>query len=683
MTDPALADHEPDPGEGAAPAAKTRVAILGGGPGGIAAAFWLTATPALRARYEVTVHTLGWRLGGKCASGRNMALGGRIEEHGLHVLMGCYQSAFRTIRACYAEWQPSPASPFKVWTDAVMPQWKVAAEQQNPGPGTPQWAPWNFELPELPGEPGDAEAIPDPGLQIERMAASLQAMLDAQLDPATAAALDYDAALTLLRRVATSAPSQLAEGAGFARQALEQLAARVRARIPNAGLAATSGPSTSTSSAAAWDAAGFPDPLSRRLILADLALSAGIGWIADLCGRGDAGYDALNAQDFRAWLGGHGATKATLDSAPLRALYDLTFAYRDGDGSSLDNGSLAAGVTFRFAMDLALGYRHAPFWKMNAGTGDALFTPLYQVLVARGVRIEFFHRVSAVELTPDRSRIGSIRIDRQAAIAGGDYRPFVVVGGLDCWPDQPLWQQLADGEALRAQGVDFEAAHDTTVAQSIDLLLGRDFDLVVLAVPPDVIRQVAPQLGSADAQWRTMIEQSASVATEAFQLWLAPGFANLGWTSDATIVSAYAERFDSWADMSQQLPREAWPAANAPRAIEYFCGCLPESALPADPRQDAQAWLAASIAGLWPAVAEPGGTLLPGTVISAYYRANEDGSERYVQTPAGSVQYRLPPGPPRFGNLYLAGDWTLTRFSGGCFESAIESGCLAATAITG
>jgi hypothetical protein len=31
----------------------------------------------------------------------------------------------------------------------------------------------------------------------------------------------------------------------------------------------------------------------------------------------------------------------------------------------------------------------------------------------------------------------------------------------------------------------------------------------------------------------------------------------------------------------------------------------------------------------------------------------------------------------------VVGDWTRTRFSGGCFESAIESGMLAARAISG
>ena len=82
---------------------KTKVAILGGGVGAMAAAWELTSTPERRAKYDVTVHQLGWRLGGKGASGRNAAEGQRIEEHGLHIWMGFYENAFRVMRACYEE----------------------------------------------------------------------------------------------------------------------------------------------------------------------------------------------------------------------------------------------------------------------------------------------------------------------------------------------------------------------------------------------------------------------------------------------------------------------------------------------------------------------------------------------------------------------------------------------------
>ena len=83
---------------------RTRVAILGGGCGGLSAAWGLTATPALRDRFEVTVYEPSWQLGGKGASGRmpwlsgNSGGGQRIHEHGLHIWFGFYDHAFRMLR---------------------------------------------------------------------------------------------------------------------------------------------------------------------------------------------------------------------------------------------------------------------------------------------------------------------------------------------------------------------------------------------------------------------------------------------------------------------------------------------------------------------------------------------------------------------------------------------------------
>ncbi|HEX4759277.1 MAG TPA: NAD(P)-binding protein, partial [Thermoleophilaceae bacterium] len=57
--------------------AREKIAVLGGGVGGMTAAFELTATPQLRERYDVTVYQLGWRVGGQGASGRNAAYGQR------------------------------------------------------------------------------------------------------------------------------------------------------------------------------------------------------------------------------------------------------------------------------------------------------------------------------------------------------------------------------------------------------------------------------------------------------------------------------------------------------------------------------------------------------------------------------------------------------------------------------
>ncbi len=53
--------------------ARRKIAILGGGAGAMTAAFYLTCAPDWRERYDITVYQLGWRFGGKGASGRNRA----------------------------------------------------------------------------------------------------------------------------------------------------------------------------------------------------------------------------------------------------------------------------------------------------------------------------------------------------------------------------------------------------------------------------------------------------------------------------------------------------------------------------------------------------------------------------------------------------------------------------------
>src|SRR5213592_1535754 len=90
----------------------------------MAAAFELTR-PEHAGRYQVTVYQMGWRLGGKGASGRGAS--DRIEEHGLHLWMGFYENAFRLMKECYAERQQAfPNSRFASWRDAFKPAPDVA-----------------------------------------------------------------------------------------------------------------------------------------------------------------------------------------------------------------------------------------------------------------------------------------------------------------------------------------------------------------------------------------------------------------------------------------------------------------------------------------------------------------------------------------------------------------------------
>ena len=70
---------------------------------------------------------MGWRLGGKGATGRNLnpGKGMRIEEHGLHVWLGFYDNAFQVLQDVFAEMKAkglAPDSPFQAWSDAFKPQ---------------------------------------------------------------------------------------------------------------------------------------------------------------------------------------------------------------------------------------------------------------------------------------------------------------------------------------------------------------------------------------------------------------------------------------------------------------------------------------------------------------------------------------------------------------------------------
>src|SRR5271166_2404911 len=108
-----------------------KVAIIGGGCAAIATAFELTR-PEHRGKYDVTIYQLGWRLGGKGASGRGP--NGRIEEHGFHVWMGCYENAFRLMRECYAELKRDPHTcRIADWRDGFFPApfLTVAAPRQD------------------------------------------------------------------------------------------------------------------------------------------------------------------------------------------------------------------------------------------------------------------------------------------------------------------------------------------------------------------------------------------------------------------------------------------------------------------------------------------------------------------------------------------------------------------------
>jgi hypothetical protein len=237
----------------------------------------------------------------------------------------------------------------------------------------------------------------------------------------------------------------------------------------------------------------------------------------------------------RAWLGRHGAPPLTLTAGPLvRFMYDLAFASRDGDVTRQD---LAAGVALTAALRLVFTYKGAFFFKMQAGMGDTIFAPFYEVLSRRGVAFEFFHAVTRLGLTADRHAVDSIQVVPQARLAVTTYDPLVEVNGLPCWPSEPRWEQLADGECLQRLGVDFEQEVPSPIGGVPRVLRrGEDFDLVVLAIPPAAAAPLCAELiaDPANPKFRAMIEGLPSTMTQAFQLWVTRPLEALGWRSRST-----------------------------------------------------------------------------------------------------------------------------------------------------
>src|SRR5690606_29785170 len=129
---------------------KQRIAVLGGGVGAMTAAFWLTSQPGWQNRYEIDVYQMGWRLGGKGASGRNAKLGQRIEEHGLHIWFGFYDNGFDLMQQAYGELGRPPGTPLATWDEAFKPQHFITLTEDIRG----DWRLWPIDTPLIPGVPG-------------------------------------------------------------------------------------------------------------------------------------------------------------------------------------------------------------------------------------------------------------------------------------------------------------------------------------------------------------------------------------------------------------------------------------------------------------------------------------------------------------------------------------------------
>jgi uncharacterized protein with NAD-binding domain and iron-sulfur cluster len=718
------------------PAPREKVAVLGSGVGAMVAAFALTA-PEQKGRYQVTVYQMGWRLGGKGASGRNQADHYRIQEHGLHIWLGFYDNAFRVMRAVYDELARPPGAPLATVDEAFKQQSYVVLEEQL---GSGAWRPWEFDFPTNGERPGDAGLVlPSVWTCFLRIMGWLSDRWSEEpaLESAPAAGDSPDEAVAPFRASFAPPPAPPQVMPPWVKRAYTQAVAAapagatrgsfLEAVTPTSSylgwamemIASLGDPATQTAGtqhALIWLIKAFMDLAwvilgdriesdfwARKLwIEVNLAGSAAVGILRD--GVLYDGWGAVDDLDFRAWLARNGANEITTGSAPVRGIYDLVFGFVGGETK---DGRLSAGVAMYGILRMLLTYRGSIFWEMQAGMGDTVFGPLYEVLKRRGVTFEFFHRVSALRLDDARRSVGAIELVRQVKLAGASYEPLIPVLGLPCWPSEPLYDQLQGGDDLRASGINLESAWALRWRDEEPRRLerGRDFDQVVLGISLGGVRHVAAELAAASAPFAAMLAQVQTTQTFGWQLWLTPDLAGLGWrkgvpTHEAPVLTAFVEPVNTWGDLSHLLAREIWTGA-LPRSSAYFCGPFRDAAripppftgdpafagFPAEEATRfaglAGGFLDRDVRALWPLAVKPDGSFDRGLVVSEYQRVNIDPTERYVLSVPGTTRYRLAPGASGFDNVVLAGDWTENIINAACVEAATISGLRAARALSG
>ena len=691
---------------------KSKVAVLGGGVGGMTAAFELTATPELREQFEVTIYQLGWRIGGKGASGRNAQHAERIEEHGLHVWFGFYDNAFRLMRDAYEELGREPGTPLATIDDAFKPcDQLVLFDRQGD-----DWHAHALDFPRNLLRPGEAAELPT---FWEMAAVACRWALSAWRS------LSHERDLDLSEPDLPFVPDWFEDLAADLAGDLLELPAEGAERLLVLAERLAGARAGNTDHLVARQAAqpallvgllkGFRDWLwlvLREPVQDDpdvrlffTILDAGVSTVAGIVEDGvlERGFDAINDEEWAAWLARHGAKEVTLGGTPegrapvLRAVYDVAFGF---PGGSIAAADVAAGTATSDLLRLVFSYRGSFMRKMQAGMGDVVFTPLYEVLRRRGVQFRFFHEVTRLGVAPDDQRVETIEVVPQLELRGGaeEYLPLADVRGLPCWPSEPLWEQLEPA----ARGHDFELRPNPLGREPLVLRRGEHFDAVVLGIPVGALEPICRELMDRDERFRSGIERAVTVRTQAFQVWANREAGELGWRHDGnSVAGCYVEPIDTYCDMTHLIPREEWQQADGVRTIAYLCGVLDDR--PGEDqaeatervRQNAVEFLERDMPALWPnarladgsfdwsVLVDPGEGTGRERFDAQYWRANVAPSERYVLSPAGSVKHRLPSGESGFENLVLAGDWTRNGIDGGCVEAAVISGIEAAAGLTG
>jgi uncharacterized protein with NAD-binding domain and iron-sulfur cluster len=700
----------------ATPATKTKVAILGGGPAGLAAAFSLTATKELRDRYDVTIYQAGWRVGGKCGQGRR-GPANRIEINGTHYLFGAYDAAFALAREIFEELAEAGDDRFGSFDSQFLPCNVIALKEFFNG----NWETWAIKVPGNGKPPGTASELPSLGNTIHTVLGWV---------------IDHGSAKGNADLLATGAPvdvpnanaphdwwHRVGDFLGRELRSLEhhvglellhiarELAEKLEDELHNPGVRNAIVWLLSHFRSWAWSLLG---DLSQRSIdarrfwqLIDIATTVLIGMIEDDV-LAPGGFDRIDQYDFREWLTKWGASKSTVWSSPITTWYNAIAAYATGD---IDSPNMSAGMGLRGMLRLGLTYKGAFSFQLSYEVGDSIIAPMYQVLKNRGVQFLYFHRARDLTPSADGTTIDSITVEQQVTLKSGDpasYEPFMKLpNGRPVWPDAFLADQVNDPPTCEPDLLSFYTPH---VGKSFELRRGEHFDTVVYALPVATTRWYCSKLIGQKQPWRDMVDNLGTTETQSLRLWLRPTVEQMGWTYGQAVLSGYYQPLATWENAAQLVAAETWPKDRTPGGIATLFGAFggaptqypgPEdSGYPAQRQtlagQHAVRFCRSFVGPLWPSAAHPSnpvgldweelvalddGIRGESRLATQSSRANVGPVEAYTQIHKGTLKYRLRADESGYANLLLAGDWVRNGYELGSVEGAILAGQQAASAV--
>lgn len=693
------------------PKAKPRIAILGGGPAGLSAAFHLVRDGRWQDRFEsITVYQLGWRLGGKGATGREEGLGWRLAEHGIHGFCNFYWNTFRMMEKVYSDLSAEHRAwlPLDDHRSAFPPSSLTFTVEETKG-GRLRGA--TGTMPNSPGDPWEGSLLDlQPKRLVRRILEEMKrrwrrgpggpggpfgfedllASPASQQVPASqreaARAID-DAIDRRLAALAQEPEKSLESLTPEWKKFIEEIQSRAALLYPQAAQFAE----TDTGTIVALRA------VTSLQIYAALLL----GLFLDGVLSPDFDLDELDRKNYLTWLKDHGAAPDALKSSTAKSVAHILFAYPHGDTAKQPSLSTASWLNWIFRSLLGRGDY---FYFLGAGTGETVILPLYLYLCEREVQFAFFHKL--VGVGSGGSTLDRLSFQRQAQTSGTPYDPLVVLPGhgpVRVWPAKPVWSRLAQPD----EGEDLEAWEPTPIHVPLETLeRGQDFDYVVWALPPTMIELVG------DPEFQKRLAKPASLsttATSAAQIWLQADTKDLGWARSGTeryASASFPNPLNGMVGFDDVIAFEAWKPP-APKGLFYLCGQhptsgpVPESERPKERervRNSALATLARMGDLMGPQARDPKdprklrADLLycatappPGSdrIDCQYVRVNTRPTEAYVQAPPASAPLRPQAWETGYENVVVAGDWIYTGFNLGSFESAVTGGALAAFALSG